>query len=94
MNKRELEILKIGFEAGKKAIEMHPDDDGYDTIRFDEALQQVKKLHIFGVSASICQHCGEQEGKYCINPYKEEIGGVEEWEYICDDCYGEMVADI
>lgn len=56
MNKRELEILKIGFEAGKKAIEMHPDDDEYDTIRLEEAQEQVKNLDISLVSKS-CDSC-------------------------------------
>lgn len=57
MNKREIEILKIGFEAGKKAIEMHPDDDEYDTIRFEEAQEQVKNLCIADVSKSVnCDH--------------------------------------
>lgn len=71
MNKRELEILRIGFEAGKKAIEMHPDDDEYDTIRFEEAQEQVKNLTIPNVvgqseqlSLSVgghynCPECGE-----------------------------------
>lgn len=44
MNKRDLQILRIGFEAGKKAIETHPDDDEYDAIRLEEAQEQVKDL--------------------------------------------------
>jgi hypothetical protein len=50
MNKGELEILKIGFNAGKKAIEMHPENDEYDTIRFNEAQELVKYLDISLVS--------------------------------------------
>lgn len=53
MMKIELEILKIGFEAGKKAIEMHPDGDEYDTIRLEEAQEQVKNLDISLVSVSL-----------------------------------------
>jgi len=54
MNKRELEILKIGFNAGKKAIEMHPENDEYDTIRFNEAQELVKNLDISLVSICVC----------------------------------------
>ena len=46
MNKRENEILKIGFKFGKRAIEMHPDNDDYDWVRLQEAEEVVKKLTI------------------------------------------------
>lgn len=81
MNKRELEILKIGFEAGKKAIEMHPDDDEYDTIRLDEARELVKNLTIPRVSGSderwVCQKCGELvDGRnVTFEEYHEGCGG-------------------
>ena len=55
---------------------------------------ETQALNIPVVSTSICQHCGKQEGDYCINPYIEDINGREEWEYICSDCYRELVADI
>jgi len=50
MNKREKQILKIGFKAGKKAVEMHPEDDSYDILRFEEAEKKVKKLTLPVVS--------------------------------------------
>ena len=55
---------------------------------------QTQALNIPVVSTSICQHCGKQEGDYCINPYIEDVNGREEWEYICNDCYRALVADI
>ena len=55
---------------------------------------ETQALNIPVVSTSICQHCGKQEGDYCINPYIEDVNGREEWEYICSDCYRELVADI
>lgn len=63
MNKREIEILKIGFEAGKKAIEMHPEDDDYDTIRFEEAQERVKNLCIVDVSNSayLCKNVNGED---------------------------------
>lgn len=63
MNKREIEILKIGFEAGKKAIEMHPDDDEYDIIRFEEAQERVKNLCIANVKLSLfrCRHFNKRQ---------------------------------
>jgi len=55
---------------------------------------ETQALNIPDVSTSICQHCGKQEGTYCINPYIEDVHGIEVLEYICSDCYGELVADI
>jgi len=46
MNDREEEILKIGFESGKKAIEMHPNDDSYDVVRMKEARLLVEELTV------------------------------------------------
>ena len=69
MNKRELEILKIGFNAGKKAIEMHPENDEYDTIRFNEAQELVKNLDISLVSNRtfiVTIECGENTSDWKI----------------------------
>jgi len=46
MTAREEQILKIGFEAGKRAIQMHPENDDYDYIRLREAREQVKKFDL------------------------------------------------
>ena len=42
----------------------------------------------------ICVHCGKNIGTYRINPYTEDVEGVEEWEYICDTCYEDLKDDI
>lgn len=52
------------------------------------------QLNTSDISTGICQHCGRKEGDYCINPYIEDMHDRKEWEYICNDCYRELVADI
>ena len=42
----------------------------------------------------MCQHCNLEEGQYMINPYTQDVEGREEWEYICFDCYENMLGDI
>lgn len=44
MNDRDNKILQIGFEAGKKAIEIHPDDNSYDIVRINEAKSVVEEM--------------------------------------------------
>ena len=41
-----------------------------------------------------CQHCHNEEGTYCVNPYILEIKGRRQWEYICDSCYYWLCQDI
>lgn len=41
-----------------------------------------------------CEHCGNEEGSWCINPYHEDIDGIEVWEFICSDCYNALLGDI
>ena len=42
-----------------------------------------KKL--FGTMGT-CEECGTWGGTYCVDPYFEEIFGVEEVVCLCDDC--------
>jgi len=44
-------------------------------------------------TSHICKYCNE-EGEYCINPFIEDTQGLEEWDYICSDCYNNLVNDI
>ena len=39
----------------------------------------------------ICQHCNKQEGNWMVNPYYQDIDGVEIMEYICDSCYENLI---
>jgi len=39
----------------------------------------------------ICEHCKKEHGTYQINPYNRDAGGLEIWEYICNDCYKYLV---
>jgi hypothetical protein len=77
MNKKEEDILKLGFDAGKKAIDMHPDDDSYDFVRMKEARVLVEKLTIAIVSKSaICSGCNRP--KPTVNRYA--------FDGMCADC--------
>lgn len=49
MTEREEKILLIGFEAGKRAIELHPDNDDYDHVRLKEARKQVNSVDLANV---------------------------------------------
>lgn len=42
----------------------------------------------------LCEHCGINQGDWCINPYHEDIDGEEIWQFICFDCYNALLADI
>lgn len=41
-----------------------------------------------------CEHCGKKDGVYTINPYDEDVKGIETMQYICNDCDTELRADI
>lgn len=43
-----------------------------------------------------CESCGKvsEDVEYTINPYIQEIGHEEVWEYLCDRCYHECLMDI
>ena len=45
LNQREIEILRIGFNKGIECMEIHPEDDSYDGIRFNEALELTETLN-------------------------------------------------
>ena len=39
MNK---EDFKVVFDAGMKCNELHPDDDSYDSVHFEDAIKKTK----------------------------------------------------
>jgi hypothetical protein len=41
-----------------------------------------------------CERCDNIEAEYRINPYIHEMSGREEYEWICDDCYSDLLASI
>lgn len=56
MNQREIEILRIGFNKGIECMENHPENNDYDSVYFELAESEVKKLTIHDVSKSACLH--------------------------------------
>lgn len=41
-----------------------------------------------------CEYCGNPECTYCINPYIHDINGRDEWQYLCTDCYKQLMTEI
>lgn len=42
-----------------------------------------------------CEHCKKiKDVELCINPYTQEINSEIHWEFICEDCYEELLADV
>lgn len=44
MNQREIELVRIGFLKGIDCMEKHPENDDYDAIYFERALEQAESL--------------------------------------------------
>ena len=42
----------------------------------------------------ICEKCQEPKANYIVNPYQLEINNKEIHEYLCDDCYNELLSEI
>ena len=66
MEQREIEILRIGFLKGIECMENHAEDDDYDDIYFDSALDEAEKLAIPDATDSVCKH-----HKTCCYPLEE-----------------------
>lgn len=48
-------------------------------------------------SGYVCESCGNISQTYIdkvINPYYQDINGIEVWERLCDDCYTSCMGDI
>ena len=43
------------------------------------------------VDTNTCEYCGDPDCKYCINPYIHDINGRDIWQYICTDCYMQLM---
>lgn len=42
-----------------------------------------------------CCSCGEEkECRHVINPYVSELHGEAKYEWLCDECYENLLADI
>lgn len=41
-----------------------------------------------------CEICGSEEAEYVIDPYVQEIDGIETWRWLCVDCYNEACGDV
>ncbi len=41
-----------------------------------------------------CQHCGNEDADWCINPYDQDMYGTENYEWICSSCYNSFLGDI
>lgn len=35
----------------------------------------------------LCENCKLKEGTLQIDPYIKEMEQIEEWKYLCNDCY-------
>ena len=44
MNQREIELVRIGFLKAIDCMEKHPENDDYDAIYFERALEQAESL--------------------------------------------------
>jgi hypothetical protein len=61
MTQNEIEILRIGFNAGITVGANHPEDDEFDSTYFEQALKEVELLN--GIKT------GERKNSELINPY-------------------------
>lgn len=41
-----------------------------------------------------CENCGCTDCEERINPFIEEVYGIKERQYLCDDCYEEAIESI
>jgi hypothetical protein len=41
-----------------------------------------------------CECCETSEGVWAINPFIEDVCNEEVWEYLCEECYKNLVLDI
>lgn len=41
-----------------------------------------------------CDSCGGPDGEECIDPYAQDVNGIEIEMVLCSRCYSEKVADI
>lgn len=79
MEQREIELIRIGFLKGIDCMENHPEDDEYDSIYFERALDQAELL--VKPKLLYCGRCGkpatndENVGDYC-NKYHNGHSGM------------------
>jgi len=43
---------------------------------------------------SICEHCGCNIGILQINPFDWDVHEKENWEFICDECFQDLICEI
>ena len=41
-----------------------------------------------------CDHCGDPNADWCINPYRQDIDNIEIHEWICSSCFDSLCGDI
>ena len=46
------------------------------------------------IGQEACEHCGDEYGVWCVNPYINDIWNTEQYEWICNDCYDSLLGDI
>ena len=61
-----------------------------------DAMDKIES-HLEALSRKVeCDHCGllKMDTEWQANPYDEEIKGEINMEFICDECHGQISADI
>lgn len=76
-NQRDMELLRLGFNQGIKCTEMHPDDDDYDRIFFNRAIDEAENLPIYHVSGmlplgELNDFCNRSEDFYNDDEYSDD----------------------
>ena len=80
----------------KRALERTPDYRGIGKIVVVSARAKDQQAEIdkeLKKKINLCKHCKTSKGKYRDNPYISEIHGISKKEYICDNCYNDLIAD-
>lgn len=78
-NKLEQDLLKV-FEAGKKCVVEHPDDDSYDKIHFERVLEKLSPEMIAQISEAKKPTDVKEAEKY-IRDCENDLGFMGSPEY-------------
>ena len=72
----------------------NPFTDAFNDFEFEKIENDPSSEFPEHLATGTCEHCKKELGSWCINPYTQDIDGIEDWEFICNECYNQLVADI
>lgn len=42
----------------------------------------------------VCENCGCEDADYVIDPYQQDVCGIEVYVWICNKCYSDLIQEI